>query len=392
MAPRDDDREGSRTTRNLMHREVMPTATTTTAKPSPGESVRSNYVGLRYAIVAFAPVALATGLAGGLWRLGLDVPGGDRFALLHGPLMISGLFGTLIGLERAVALGKGWVYAAPALSALATAMLLGGAPPAAAASAYLAAAAVLACASAVIVRLQPALFTAALLIGALAWGVGNLLWTAGNEIPNLAGWWIAFLVLTIAGERLDLSRLMPARRGSEALFIASAGFVIIGAFEGITFSVGARLFGLGLLVCAIWLLRHDIARRNVRATAAPRFFAVCMLAGYGWLALAGAFMLFGSATEAMFGYDIALHAVLIGFVLSMVFGHALIILPAVTGLRLAYRPLLYGPLAVLHVSLAMRIGGDLLQDESLRRSSGLVTTAAILLFAAGIVACRVQRR
>ena len=122
----------------------MPIATPPAAGKLPfRQPVRSKFMGVRYAIIAFAPLALASGLAGGLWRLGWALPGGDRLALLHGPLMISGLFGTLISLERAVALGKGWAYAAPALSALATAMLLAGAPAVFAASFYLAAAAVL---------------------------------------------------------------------------------------------------------------------------------------------------------------------------------------------------------------------------------------------------------
>lgn len=364
-----------------------------TTEPTRCEPARPKLMGLRYAVIASGPLALATGLAGGLWRLGWEVPGGDRLALLHGPLMICGLFGTLIGLERAVALGRGWAYAAPALSALATAMLLAGAPPAPVASLHLAAAAVLALASIVIVQLQPALFTVALLFGSLAWTAGNLFWLAGSALPDVAGWWIAFLVLTIAGERLDLSRLMPAKRGSRPLFVGSLGLVLAGAFQGIADPAGARIFGLGLIVSAVWLLRHDIARRNVRATAAPRFFAVCMLAGYAWLIVAGALMLSGFATTAAFGHDMALHAVLIGFVLSMVFGHALIILPALTRLQLGYSPVLYAPLAVLHGSLAIRMAGGMGEWHLLRQWGGLACTLAIAMFVAALIwAARVRRK
>jgi hypothetical protein len=345
---------------------------------------------LRLATFIFAPLALATGLAGGLWRLGWDVPNGATLATLHGPLMISGLFGTVISLERAVAFGKGWAYAAPVLSALGTVALLVGAPPSFGAAFYLAAAGVLAVASGLIVRAQPAVFTVALLLGALAWGAGSTLWLVDQEMPRIVGWWIAFLLLTIAGERLEMSRLLLPRRGSQILFAVSVGLIVAGALSGMSGQPGSRLYGLGLLTCALWLFRHDIARRNIRAVGAPRFFAACMFAGYAWLGLAGCLLL--AASDLVFGYDMTLHAVLIGFVLSMVFGHALIILPAVTRLRVNYCSVLYLPLAILHASLAMRIVGGLGEWILLRQWSGIGTALAILIFVAMIVMCSAKPR
>ena len=62
-------------------------------------------------------LALLTGLWAGLARLGWAVPlPRPGFSSLHGPLMVSGFLGTLISLERAVALGRPWAYAAPLLS------------------------------------------------------------------------------------------------------------------------------------------------------------------------------------------------------------------------------------------------------------------------------------
>jgi hypothetical protein len=54
-------------------------------------------------------------------------------------------------------------------------------------------------------------------------------------------------------------------------------------------------------------------------------------------------------------YDAALHAFFIGFVFSMVFGHAPVILPAVLRVRYPYHPVLYAPLVLLHASLALRV-------------------------------------
>jgi hypothetical protein len=112
--------------------------------------------------------------------------------------------------------------------------------------------------------------------------------------------------------------------------------------------------------------------------------AICMLAGYVWLAAAGILLLVAPPGTHAYGSDMALHAILLGFVLSMVFGHALIILPAVVRIRPRFRAGLYLPLAVLHGSVALRVASDLLGAEAGRRWSGLVTVAAIAGFAACI--------
>jgi len=86
----------------------------------------------------------------------------------------------------------------------------------------------------------------------------------------------------------------------------------------------------GLLVCAAWLARHDLARRIIRQAGPPRFSALAILAGHAWIAAAGLVLLILAPNSARFGYDAAVHAIAIGFVLSMVFAHAPIILPAVS--------------------------------------------------------------
>lgn len=56
----------------------------------------------------------------GLWRLGWAFPLpaslAAQGAAFHGPLMVSAFFGTVIALERAVALATGWAYLGPALA------------------------------------------------------------------------------------------------------------------------------------------------------------------------------------------------------------------------------------------------------------------------------------
>src|SRR5574339_762113 len=66
-----------------------------------------------------ATLALLAALWAVLMRLGWQLPALTPFlALSHGPLMISGFLGTLITLERAVAMQKKWMYLPPLLSGL----------------------------------------------------------------------------------------------------------------------------------------------------------------------------------------------------------------------------------------------------------------------------------
>jgi hypothetical protein len=88
---------------------------------------------------------------------------------------------------------------------------------------------------------------------------------------------------------------------------------------------------------------------------------------------------------AALSYDAAVHAITIGFVLSMVFGHAPIILPAVIGLRVSYTPIAYAPLALLHLSVILRLAGDVFERIDLRADSGIASVLALL----GYVACLV---
>ena len=69
-------------------------------------------------------LSMGCGMWLGLVRLGwnLPLPWQDQL-IAHGPLMVCGFLGTLISLERAVAFGSRWGYAAPVLIATGALML-----------------------------------------------------------------------------------------------------------------------------------------------------------------------------------------------------------------------------------------------------------------------------
>jgi len=72
---------------------------------------------LPFLFLAF--LGLLAALWAGLMRLGWQLPAlTPSLAMLHGPVMISGFLGTLITLERAVAMKQRWMYLPPLLSGL----------------------------------------------------------------------------------------------------------------------------------------------------------------------------------------------------------------------------------------------------------------------------------
>lgn len=341
---------------------------------------------LRYPLMGLAMVALLAALWAGLVRLGWNWPPLQQgLPLAHGPLMVSGFLGTLIGLERAVALRERWTYLSPALSGLGGLALVLGVGGEAAPLLITLGSLVFVVVSIAIVRRQPAMYTLAMASGALAWLTGNLLWASGWPVFHIVLWWAGFLILTIAGERLELGRVARLSQGVRLAFLAAAGLFLAGLVLLLpAYSPGTRLAGAGMLALVAWLLRYDIARRTVRRPGLPRFAAVCLLSGYLWLGLAGAGSLIYGGVPAGPYYDALLHAIFLGFVFSMIFGHAPIIFPAVLGIPVTFHRFLYAPLVLLHASLLVRVGADLLVLMEPRRWAGLLNGVALLLFIASM--------
>jgi hypothetical protein len=77
-----------------------------------------------------------------------------------------------------------------------------------------------------------------------------------------------------------------------------------------------------------------------------------------------------------------LHIVFVGFVMSMIFGHALIIFPAIFQVQIAFIPAFYIHLVLLHLSLFIRVIGDLVALPTVRLCGGILNETAILLFLA----------
>ncbi|PIV72421.1 MAG: hypothetical protein COW56_09225, partial [Rhodocyclales bacterium CG17_big_fil_post_rev_8_21_14_2_50_68_7] len=116
---------------------------------------------LRLPMLVLGMISLVAGALAGLARLAVDVPAlAQARSIAHGALMIPAFFGTVIGLERAVALGRGWPYLGPLCAGTGGLALLAGAPLWLTGSLFLASSAVFSAASLSVAMGQRALFAA----------------------------------------------------------------------------------------------------------------------------------------------------------------------------------------------------------------------------------------
>jgi hypothetical protein len=348
----------------------------------------------RFLGIALTFLALALGLWAALWLIGWPIPLlSASLPGAHGVLMVNGVLASLIGVERAVALERRAFYLAPLLTAVGAISLAFSGEAALAFPIITSGATVLLLIFLVILRRQPALHTVVQVLGAACLVGGNVLGWSGIDIPFLIPWWGSFLVLLLAAERLELSRVLRLGIFDKLTFAISAALAPIGCvLSALSFASGFLVVASGWVLLAVWLLFHDIAYQNLSRPGLPRFTAFCLLNGYAWLLLGGGIVFFEGGNLLRLAYDAGLHAVFLGFVLSLVFAHALIILPAVLGKKLPFHRVLYVPVSLLYISLSVRIYADFGVLPVLREWAGLFNVVAIVLFGALLPAAYIYDR
>ncbi len=340
-----------------------------------------------------AAALMLLGLNSGLLLMGVAMPIVNA-PDLHSTLLVFGFVGTLISLERAVALRAAWAYSAPVLLAAGSVLTL-TAVPVVAGKAVIAVGLVMhALQYRAIWRRQPMTATAVQAAGAVTGIAAALAWCGGVPPNRLVPLLAVFLILTIAGERLELARLASPGARAERLLLILAVALSASALLTLTMPVIAvPVAGLLLLLMIAWLLRYDIVRGTIRQNGLPRFVAVCVYLGYGWLLIAGAGWLLGGARTEGTVYDATTHAIFLGFVITMIMAHAPLILPAVLQVNIPYHRALYVPVALLQAALLVRVvAGDAWELPGALQAGGIGAVAAILLFAATAVTVSLRER
>lgn len=217
-----------------------------------------------------------------------------------------------------------------------------------------------------------------LTIGALCLLIGNLFLMFFGKYPPATIWWIAFFLFTIVAERLELTRYLPVTKRQKILLTIFLIIFIVGMF--IKFHLyGKYISSLSLILTAGWLLKFDIATKNIRKDGMFKYIGILLLTGYVWLIItAGIFLI---ESNSMLVYEAGLHSFFLGFVFSMIFAHAPIILPAVIGKNIKiFGTVLYLWFYILQGSLLFRIAGDLLGSYEARQVSSIFNGIAILGF------------
>jgi hypothetical protein len=338
----------------------------------------------RYLLLLLGIITLLSAMWGGLMRLGLTMFHLEpQLSTYHGPLMISGFLGTVISLERAVGLGSRWAYIAPTSTAIGALILIVGLPAISGALLMTLGSLTLFIIFISIIRIQTSLYTVIMGLSTLLWLIGNCLWITGSPIRMVVFLWMGFLVLMIAGERLEITRIIQFSSRVKATFVVAVGIYILGLLvRAFLPETGVHLLGLGMIAVMMWLMRYDIAWRSLRISGLPRFMAACLISGYVWLGISGAIIAVTNGATSGLIYDAALHALFLGFVFSMIFAHAPVIFSAILNLPVTYKSRFYIHLALLDLTLVIRILGDLNGWADVREAGGFLNVLVILLFLA----------
>lgn len=337
-------------------------------------------------LLVLAAIGLLSGLYAGLIRLGLLSTAEPAVSpIAHGPLMINGFLGTLIGLERAAALEHKWAYAAPVFMAASTILLLIGLPIPSN-WALIIGSLGLTAVMGYLYYLQPKIYHLIMALGAASLLAGNVLFVAHFPIYELVGWWAAFPMLTIFGERLELNRIMRPPKRAQYLFTALiTGWIAALIITHFDRNIGWSIASLLLIGIAGWLIQYDIARKTIKSIEWTKYSAICLLTGYSWLIFAGLYGLWYGFPTAGSIYDGLLHMLLVGFVFSMIFAHASVIIPSLSGKLVTWHSYFYLPLFLLHGFLMVRIIGDMMGLSQIRIIGSYGNVLAILLFLGGII-------
>src|SRR5690606_33430502 len=130
----------------------------------------------------------------------------------------------------------------------------------------------------------------------------------------------------------------------------------------------------------LWRLRYDVARVTVRQKGLTRYMGACLLAGAVWLAVGGGLLAWHGPQAAGPLYDAIWHAVFAGFTFAMIFAHAPVVLPAVIGVKMPWRPRFWVHAVGFQAATAVRLTADLRGWGELRRDAAIVAAVMLALF------------
>lgn len=349
----------------------------------------------RLALLAFGVLAALTGTLTALNRAGLpafDQP--RQLIAAHGALMVFGFLGTAIGMERGVAYHAGsarnprWGFIAPLFGGLGvlSLFLLGFCRPlpvwwqAVPGTLWALSMTGLAVVYLGIWRWQNSPTLLLQMLGAATGAASMVLWACGHDATSLAPSWMVFLVLTIIGERLELSRVSFTGRYVAPMLLCAAPVAVAGSFVVLADRrAGLAVVGAAFLVMLALMAHDDIARHTWRRPGFTGFMGSAMLAAYFWGILGSLLWL---VLPAMGPHTIwqtfALDCFDLGFVMSMVIAHAFLIIPAILRRPAPWPRAMWVPLVLLESGLLVGLSSAILGSVSLNKTASALEVLALL--------------
>ncbi|MGA2667748.1 MAG: hypothetical protein ABSF32_02395 [Ignavibacteria bacterium] len=329
-----------------------------------------------FIILPLVLLGLLTGIWAGCIRIGWNFPL-SSFAGEHGALMVGSFLGTLICLERAFTFPKKIALMLPLFNSLSFIFIIAKYPVIAYWVLFIGSMGLVVLYFFLYLKFSE-LYVLLMMMGAMCWVIGNGLLLQTSFYPQAVTWWIGFLFLTITGERLELSRYLNIGKSTKSIFVILIALFIIGIT--IPFhEFGGYVTAVSLIGSSLWLFIYDMPRRNLKNTGVHKYSGIVLLTGFFWLFICGLLMAYGS--YEMLLYDAVLHTFFIGFVFSMIFAHAPIILPGILGIPVKpFHGLLYVWFILLQLSLLMRLSVLLTNDVFIKQLSGMISGIVIIGF------------
>ncbi|RMF13469.1 MAG: hypothetical protein D6758_13120 [Gammaproteobacteria bacterium] len=327
----------------------------------------------RAPVLLCAIITLLSGLIAGWVRVGgqVDIPA--HWLTWHGALLAGFFFPTLIALERAVATGSPILWTAVAGMCGADLLMVASGQVNTSLGMALICALLLFAAHVRLCLEHRALHLWVMTGAILLLASGHLLaLKAGYPLAGLPGWG-GFLVLTIMAERIELSRARRPDRRSQWLMAACCLFMGAGLAAWKDDGWSQVTAFLGLAGAWAWLWRWDLARLTWRKPGLPGYVGLNVLVAYLWLAIA--------VIALPYQRDLSIHALMLGYVFTMVMAHAPVIFPAILRRRLKFSRAFYVPAVLLQASLVLRALADLSVSALLLPSATLTIIAIVALFA-----------
>lgn len=182
--------------------------------------------------------------------------------------------------------------------------------------------------------------------------------------PEVALQGLAFPVAVIAIERLEMSLLFK-KMGARLVVFALIGWCFLwnlSTWQGI---LDLKNIGWATLLLVVSIALHDMALRGSKnkktlstAHGLHNFLKLALILSYAWLFTAAIALILSTKISAAIQKDILFHLFGLGFVFTMILGHAPLILPAALGkLPPTKAPVI--PFLLFQTATIFRMVGDL---------------------------------